>query len=78
MVCEHSLSNLVVERLVASNTELLGFIRDSGAIGEGDFQFQVSKCPWCGAGGDEGLVYEDKNGTNGNRCASCGHWVPYG
>lgn len=68
---------VIVEKIVANNILLLDALYRNGAIDENEYQLMASACPWCGAAGDEGLVYEEVKGSNGNRCVSCGHWVPY-
>lgn len=71
----------VIERLVINNIELLCEMSASGTIDEKTYESLASSCPWCGANGGDGLVYEEyRDGgqlKNGFRCASCGHWVPY-
>lgn len=72
-----SVSEGIAERMVANNILLLDILRRCEVLDESEYDMLASLCPWCGARGDEGLVYDDADGRNGNRCASCGHWVPY-
>jgi hypothetical protein len=72
-----SLSEGMAERMVANNILLLDILRRSEVLEESEYDMLASLCPWCGARGEEGLVYDDADGRNGNRCASCGHFIRY-